>query len=158
VRAFVHSAAIPGARAPVRIFLVFAALALAALAAQRVHAGGLSPAQVEAFYLGGGEGEALSAVAIWEEIHAGAFVYGFVLFMLGSLLAVSPLPASRRRALLVVPFVATLADLFAPFAIVAAGGAGALRVATFAAAMGSVALLLAVVAREWQRAGRGRHG
>lgn len=141
------------ARPPVRIFLAFATLALLAFAAQRALGGGLSPAAVEAFYLGGGEGEALSTVALWEEVHTGAFVYGFVLFVLGSLAASCPLSPRRRTTLVGAAFAATLADLFAPFAIAAMRAGGALRVTTFVAAMLSLAALLAVVAASFGRGG-----
>lgn len=151
MRFLVHPAAAPRARPPVRIFLAFAALALAGFAAQRVLAGGLSAARVEAFYLGGGGGEALSAAAIWEEVHAGAFVYGFVLFMLASLAALCPLSPRVRAALVGATFVTTMADLFAPFAIPALGGL--LRVATFVLAAGSIATLLTVVAVSFGRGG-----
>jgi hypothetical protein len=146
------------ARPPVRIFLAFAALALVALAAQRVLAGGLSPGEIEAHYLGAGGGEALPAAALWEEVHAGAFVYGFVLFMLGSLAALCPLPARARGALVAASFVATMADLFAPFAIVGLGRGGALRVATFVLATISVAALLSVVAVSFGRGPGHAHG
>jgi hypothetical protein len=145
------------ARPPVRVFLAFAALVLVALAAQRVLAGGLSPAEIEAHYLGASPGEALPAAALWEEVHAGAFVYGFVLFMLGSLAVLCPVSARVRNALLAVAFGATLADLFAPFAIVGLGRGGALRVATFAVATLSVAALLAVVALSFGRGGGHEH-
>lgn len=153
MRFLVQPALAPRARPPVRIFLVFAGLALVAFAVQRVLAGGLSPAAVEAFYLGGGEGEALPAAALWEEVHAGAFVYGFVLFMLGSLAASCPL-SPRRRALLVgAALAATLADVFAPFAVTGLRAGGGLRVVTFAMAMLSMAVLLAVVAPSFARGG-----
>lgn len=139
-------------RAPVRIFLVFAALALAGFAVQRLLAGGLSAAEVEAYYLGAAGGEPLPAAALWEEVHAGAFLYGFVLFMLGALLAVCPLPRRTCTALLGTAFVATLADLLAPFAIAAAGGAGGLRVATFLSATATLAALLVAVAVGFARA------
>jgi len=153
MRFLVQPAAAARARPPVRIFLAFAALALLGLAAQRVLAGGLSPTEVEAYYLGRGGGEALSAAARWEEVHAGAFVYGFVLFMLGSLAASCPLSSRLRTALLVTAFAATMADLFAPFAIAWLGGGGALRVATFVLASVSFGLLLAVVAVSFGRGG-----
>ncbi|HYG67218.1 MAG TPA: hypothetical protein VD838_06150, partial [Anaeromyxobacteraceae bacterium] len=60
------------ARPPVRVFVLFAALALAGLAAQRIHAGGLSAAAVEAQYLGVTPEDALPAAAVWEELHVGA--------------------------------------------------------------------------------------
>jgi hypothetical protein len=122
------------ARPPVRWFLVFAALLVVALAIQRGLAGGLSADGVLRHYLGDPElPEPLAAVALWEEVHVGAFVYGFLLLMLGSLHAVSRIPATLRAALLWGGAVAALADLAAPFFIVLAKGGGALRVATFAA-------------------------
>lgn len=142
------------AKPPVRVFLLFAALALAGFALQRVHAGGLSPSDVEAFYLGAEAQEPLSAAALWEEVHVGAFVYGLVLFMLGSLLAVSQAPDLVRRGLFVAAVVAALADLFAPFAIVAWGGGGRLRVATFVAALLAVTALLVAAAALFGRAAR----
>lgn len=147
MRFLVQPAPVPArSRAPVRIFLVFAALAVAAYAVQRLLSGGLSAAEVEAYYLGAPGGDPLPAAALWEELHAGAFVHGFVLFMLGALLALCPLSRRARGALLGAAFVATLADLLAPFVIAAAGGAGALRVATFLAATATLASLLAAVA------------
>ncbi len=153
MRFLVQPAAAPRSRAPVRIFLAFAALALAGLAAQRVLGGGLSAAAVELHYLGAAEGEALPAAALWEEVHQGAFAYGFVLFMLGALLASCPVRPRVRVALVGTAFAATLADLLAPLAIAAAGGGGTARVATFLAAQASLAALLVAVA-----AGLGRKG
>lgn len=154
MRFLVQPALAPRSRAPVRTFLAFAALALLALAAQRVLAGGLSPAAVEARYLGAAEGEGLPAAALWEEVHAGAFGYGLVLFMLGALLAVCPaVPARARAALVGAAFAATVGDLLAPFAVVAAGGGGAVRVATFVAAAITLALLLGAVAVAFGRDG-----
>jgi hypothetical protein len=143
--------AIARARAPVRVLLVFGALALAALAAQRVLQGGLSPAGVEAHYLAAGQ--PMPAAALWEEVHAGAFLYGFLLFVLASLLVVSPVPTRVRSALLAVAFVATVADLLAPFAVIAMGGLGALRVATFVLAAGALAAHVAVAAVAFGRSG-----
>lgn len=131
------------ARAPVRAFLAFAALALVAMVAQRAAAGGLVPSEVELHYLGTGEGDGLPRVALWEELHAGAFLYGFVLFMVGSLLSVSRLQPGTRRALFAAALVATLADLAAPFLVVGLGGGGALRVATTLAAAAALAAGLA---------------
>lgn len=143
------------ARPPVRAFLVFAALALAGLAVQRAVNGGLTPSGVADFYLAGGE--PLPPAALWEEVHAGAFLYGFTLLMLGSLLAVCPVPARARACLFWPSFALTLADLFAPFVVVRLGGAGALRVATSAGALASLGALLAVVAVTYGRQqGRGR--
>jgi hypothetical protein len=153
MRFLVQPAAAPRARAPVRIFLVFAALALVGFAVQRLLAGGLSAAEVEAYYLGAGGGEPLPAAALWEEVHAGAFLYGFVLFMLGALLAVCPLSRRTCAALLGAAFVATLADLLAPFVIAAVDGGGALRVATFLAATAALAALFVAVAGAFPRGG-----
>ncbi len=156
MRFLVHPATVARPRPPVRIFLAFAALALLAFAAQRILSGGLSPAAVEAYYLGGEGGEALSAAALWEEVHAGAFAYGFVLFMLSSLLALCPVPQRLQTGLVGFAFVATLLDLFAPFAISAARAGGSLRVVTFVAAASSLALLLAIVAFGYGRGGSAR--
>lgn len=155
MRSLVQPAANPRARAPVRIFLAFAALALAGWAVQRVRAGGLSPVEIETYYLGA-DGVPLAAAALWEEVHTAAFVHGFVLFMLGSLLAASPAAPRRWPALLGAAAAAAFADLFAPFVVVALSGAGALRVVTFgAAAVGSAALLLVAALRYGVEA---RHG
>lgn len=156
MRFLVQPAGARRARPPVRLFLAFAALALAALVAQRVLAGGLSPAGVEAYYLGGGEGEGLSAVALWEEVHAGAFLYGFLLFMLGSLLVLCPIPSGARGLLVAAGAVTTLADLFAPFAITGLGAGGGLRVASSLAAWATLAVLLAVAAIGFDRGGEDR--
>jgi len=74
------------ARAPVRAFLAFAALAVLAHLLQRASGGGLSAEEVELHYLGAAPGEGLPRAALWEELHAGAFLYGFLLFMVGALL------------------------------------------------------------------------
>jgi hypothetical protein len=154
VRFLVHRAgdAVARSRPPVRVFLVFAALAVLGLAAQRVLNGGLTPSGVEAFYVAAGE--PLPAVALWEEVHTGAFVYGFVLLMLGSLLAVCPLTPRARGPLLGAAVAATLADLFAPFLVVRVDGTAALRVVTFVAAMLTVSALLVVVATRYGRTPR----
>ncbi|HET8732193.1 MAG TPA: hypothetical protein VFM45_00330 [Anaeromyxobacteraceae bacterium] len=141
-------------RPPVRGFLVFAALALGGLAAQRILNGGATAAGVEAFYLPGGD--PLPAAALWEEVHQGAFLDGALLLVLGSLLAVCPVPARARAWLLGAAAAAALADLFSPFAVVALRGAGGLRVATSAAALIAAGALLGVVARAFARAAGGR--
>jgi hypothetical protein len=135
----------------VRWFLVFAALLVAGLAAQRGLAGGLTPSGAEAHYLGADGLEPVPAVALWEELHANAFVYGFLLLTLGSLLAVAPVAARWRGALTWAGCAAALADLGAPFAVVAARGLGLLRVAVFAALAGA---LLASIAVSWVSLGR----
>jgi hypothetical protein len=54
-------------------------------------------------------------VALWEEVHQGAFLYGFLLLTLGSLLVVCPVSPRTRRGLVGVATVAALVDLGAPF-------------------------------------------
>lgn len=140
------------ARPPVRAFLLFAALALAGLVVQRAANGGLVPSGVEAFYLAGGD--PLPAAALWEEVHAGAFLYGFVLLMLGSLLATCPVSPRLRSLLFGAAVAATLSDLFSPFAVIALHGGGLVRVLSFAATAGTLGALLAVVAARYGRDGR----
>ena len=139
------------ARPTVRWFLVFATALVAALAVQRALAGGLLPDGVRAHYLGVDGAEPLAPVALWEELHVNAFLYGFLLLMLGSLHAVTPMSPRVRALLLAGAGAAALADLFAPFVVVAAPGLGALRVATFAA---TLALLLVGIAVAFARFGR----
>ena len=138
-------------RPPIRWFLVFAALLVAGLAVRRGLEGGLAPAAVEAHYLGPDGSEPVAAVALWEELHTNAFVYGFLLLVLGSLLAVAPLRTRWRDGLLWTGCAAALADLGSPFAVVAAHGLGSLRVATFAAL---AAALSASIAVAWATLGR----
>ena len=139
------------ARPTVRWFLLFALALLAALVVERAVGGGLAPDGVLTHYLGADRAEPVAAVALWEEVHVNAFLYGFLLLMLGSLHVAAGLPARMRTVLLAASSGAALADLFSPFAIVAAHGAGALRVATFAA---TVALLLTGIAVAFLRFGR----
>ena len=140
----------PRSRAPVRLYLAFAALVLVGWAVQRVRAGGLLPAEVDAYYLGAGA-EPLAPAAIWEEIHMGAFVHGFTLFMLGALLAVSPVPSRLRTGLFAAAVAAAFADLFAPFGVLALNGGGLLRVVTFVASAVTTGALLALVAARFGR-------
>ncbi len=105
--------ALARARPPVRAFLAFAALLLVAAAAQRAVRGALTPAGVEALYAPA-EGERYGSVAAWEALHSGAFLYGFLLLALGSLMAVSPVGSRRRGALLAVSTAGALLDLGAP--------------------------------------------
>ncbi|MCM2334962.1 MAG: hypothetical protein NDI82_13595 [Anaeromyxobacteraceae bacterium] len=130
------------ARAPVRAFLAFAALALLASLLQRASGGGLSAAEVELHYLGAEAGEGLPRAALWEELHAGAFLYGFLLFMVGALLPTCRLQRATGRALFAAAVAAALADLAAPFLVTFLGGAGAVRVAT--TLLAAAALLAAV--------------
>ena len=143
--------AVERARPPVRWFLVFALLLVAALAIERGLAGGLSPDGVAAHYLGQDGAEPLGAVALWEEVHVNAFLYGFLLVMIGSIHVAAPMSARPRALLLAGGGAAAVADLFAPFAIVSAHGLGALRVVTFAA---TVALLLVGIVVAFLRFGR----
>jgi hypothetical protein len=130
------------ARAPVRAFLAFAALAVAAHLLQRASGGGLAAAEVELHYLGAAAGEGLPRAALWEELHAGAFLYGFLLFMVGAILPTCRIQPGAGRALFAAAVAAALADLAAPFLVVALGGAGAVRVAT--TVLAPLALLAAV--------------
>jgi hypothetical protein len=143
--------AVERARPPVRWFLSFALVLVAALAIQRALAGGLSADGVVAHYLGHDRAEPLGSVALWEEVHVNAFLYGFLWVMIGSLHVAAPVSARARALLLAGGGAAALADLFAPFAIVSAHGLGALRVATFAA---TVALLVAGIVVAFLRFGR----
>lgn len=138
------------ARAPVRVFLGFTAVLLAAAVAQRIVGGGFDPAELELAYRPDGPGrQALNAPLIWEELHQGAFLYGFLLLMLGSLLVICPLAPRVKNVLLWGTFAAVLGDLLAPAAI-ALGLPAALRVLTFVAATGMLAACLAVT---WARFG-----
>lgn len=105
--------ALARARPPVRAFLAFAVLLLLAAAAQRAARGALAPAGVEALYAPA-EGERFGSVAAWEALHQGAFLYGFLLLALGSLLAASPASARLRGALLAASTAGALLDLGAP--------------------------------------------
>lgn len=105
--------ALARARPPVRAFLAFTALLLVAAAAQRAARGALTPAGVEALYAPA-EGEPSGSVAAWEALHAGAFLYGFLLLALGSLMAASPASPRLRGALLAVSTAGALLDLGAP--------------------------------------------
>jgi hypothetical protein len=132
------------ARAPVRAFLGFAALAVAAHLMQRASAGGLAPAEVELHYLGAVAGDGLPPTALWEELHGGAFLYGLTLFMVGSLLPLCRLRPAVRTGLFAAAVAAALLDLAAPFLVVALGGGGALRVAS--TLLSALALLGAIAA------------
>lgn len=105
--------ALARARPPVRAFLAFAALLLVAAVAQRAARGALTPAGVEALYAPA-DGERGGSVAAWEALHSGAFLYGFLLLALGSLLAVSPSSPRLRGALLAASTAGALLDLGAP--------------------------------------------
>lgn len=105
--------ALARARPPVRAFLAFSLLLLLAAAAQRAARGALAPAGVEALYAPA-EGERWGSVAAWEALHAGAFLYGFLLLAVFSLLAVSTAGQRLRGWLLAVSTAGALLDLGAP--------------------------------------------
>lgn len=155
MRFLVHPApdALDRARPPVRMFLAFTALLLIAWVASRAAHGALSPSGLERI-LEPGPGERLGPVALWEEVHQGAFLYGFLLLALGSLLAVCPISRAFRGALLGVATAAALLDLGAPFLpLVLPGfpGWAALRIGAFLVAVGA---LLAMTVAGWVTFGR----
>lgn len=100
------------ARAPVRLFLVFTGLLVAGLVLQRASGPGLWPATGS---------EPLPATALWEELHASAFLWGFLILMLGSLLVVSPVSGWVRGALTYGSSAAALVELGTAFVPVLAG-------------------------------------
>ena len=141
------------ARPPVRAFLAFVVLLLAAMVASRAAHGALSPEGL-ARLLEPAPGERLGPVALWEEVHQGAFLYGFLLLTLGSLLVICPVPPRLRAVALAATTAAALLDLLAPFLPLlwpAFGGWAALRIAGFLAA---VAGLLAMTGLAWATFGR----
>jgi hypothetical protein len=145
--------ALERARPPVRAFLAFSALLLLASVASRVAHGALTPAGLERI-LEPLPGERLGPVALWEEVHQGAFLYGFLLLALGSLLAVCPVSRAVRGGLLAVATAAALLDLGAPFLPVAFPGFpgwAALRIVAFLVAVGA---LLAMTGVAWATFGR----
>ena len=153
-------AALERARPPVRAFLAFAALLLVGWVASRAAHGALSPEGL-ARLLEPSPGERLGPVALWEEVHQAAFLYGFLLLGLGSLLVVCPVSPGLRNALTGVATAAALVDLGAPFLPLAWPGVpgwAALRIAGFAVAtaalLASVAVAAATFGREPRR-GRG---
>lgn len=155
MRFLVHPApdALDRARPPVRMFLAFTALLLIAWVASRAAHGALSPSGLERI-LEPGPGERLGPVALWEEVHQGAFLYGFLLLALGSLLAVCPVSRALRGGLLGVATTAALLDLGAPFLpLVLPGfpGWAALRIGAFLVAVGA---LLAMTVAGWATFGR----
>ncbi len=141
------------ARPPVRAFLAFAAILLVGWVASRAVHGALSPAGL-ALLLEAAPGERLGPVALWEEVHQGAFLYGFLLLAVGSLLVVCPVSPRTRNALVGTAAAAALVDLSAPFLPLlwpAFPGWAALRIGAFLVA---VASLLAAVALAWATFGR----
>ncbi len=151
--------ALERARPPVRAFLAFAVLLVVGWVASRAAHGALTPEGLERI-LEPAPGEKLGPVALWEEVHQGAFLYGFLLLTVGSLLVVSPVSARVRRMLVGVATAAALVDLLAPFLPVAWPGVpgwAALRIGGFLVAMASLLaaslLGLARFGREARRAG-----
>jgi hypothetical protein len=141
------------ARPPVRAFLAFAVLLLVGWVASRAAHGALTPDGLTRI-LEPGPGERLGPLVLWEEVHQGAFVYGFLLLTLGSLLVVCPVTARLRNGLLGVATAAALVDLLAPFLPVAWPGFpgwAPLRIGAFGVA---TATLLATVAITWATFGR----
>ena len=143
--------AVERSKPPVRVFLAFTLVLVAAAVANRTLQSGLLPAQIESFYLGPGGSEPVGATALWEEVHAGAFLYGALWLMLGSLLAASPVQPRVRGALLAVGVGAALLDLFGPLLLVKAGAPAALRALGFLLASGALVFATAVA---WVRYGR----
>ena len=134
------------ARPPVRGFLAFTMLLLVGWVASRAAHGALSPEGL-ARLLEAGPGERLGPVALWEEVHQGAFLYGFLLLTLGSLLVVCPVSPRTRGALLGIATTAALVDLLAPFLPVAWPGFpgwAELRIAAFLVAAATLAAAAAV--------------
>ena len=145
--------ALERARPPVRAFLGFTALLLLGWVASRAAHGALSPSGL-AQILEPAPGERLGPVALWEEVHQGAFLYGFLLLALGSLLAVCPVSRTVRGALLGVATAAGLVDLGAPFLpLLVPGfpGWASLRIGAFLVAMGA---LLTMTGLCWATFGR----
>ncbi len=140
------------ARPPVRAFLAFSALLVVAAVFQRGIQGGLSPAGLELLFADAqGPGGALSTTVLWEEVHAGAFLDGFLLLTLGSLLAVCPVPPRLRSGLLGAGVASALGDLLLPFLAFRLPGWAALRVGSFALLSASLVAFIVVV---WLTFGR----
>ncbi len=141
------------ARPPVRAFLAFSALLVVGWAASRAVHGALTPDGL-ARILEPSPGERFGPLALWEEVHQGAFLYGFLLLTLGSLLVVCPVASGVRNALVGLATAAALVDLIAPFLPVAWPGFpgwAELRIGAFGLAL---AALLAAIAVAWVTFGR----
>lgn len=141
------------ARPPVRAFLAFSALLVVGWVVSRAVHGALTPDGLARIFEPG-PGERLGPAALWEEVHQAAFLYGFLLLTLGSLLVVCPVSSRLRDGLVGVATVAALVDLVAPFlplAWPAIPGWAALRIAGFLVAM---AALLATVGVAFATFGR----
>jgi hypothetical protein len=148
------------ARPPVRAFLAFAVLLLAAMVASRAAHGALTPEGL-ARILEPAPGERLGPVALWEEVHQGAFLWGFLLLTVGSLLVVCPVPARVRSLALGATTAAALVDLLAPFlplALPGLGGWAAIRIAGFLAAVAGMLLMIGLAAATFGRDAGGPRG
>lgn len=148
------------ARPPVRAFLAFTVLLVVGWVVSRAAHGALSPDGL-ARILEPVPGERLGPVALWEEVHQGAFLYGFLLLTLGSLLVVCPVSARLRDGLIAVATVAALVDLGAPFlplAWPAFPGWAALRIAGFLVAMAALLAAAAVAFTTFGREARAPRG
>lgn len=123
------------ARPPVRAFLVFTVLAMAAAIVQRALGGGLSAAGLEELLLPDAEapGGLLASMQLWEQVHTNGFLHGFLLFTLSSLLAVCPVAPALRGGLLAAAAAAALLDLGVPFLAFRLPGWAHLRVGAFVA-------------------------
>lgn len=140
------------ARPPVLVFLAFAAVLVLALAGQRALEGEWTAEGVTARYLGSGEpGEELPLLALLEGLHTGAFVYGFLWLMLGSLLVASDVGGVLKQVATWGGPAAAVADLASPFLVVWLRGAGALRVVTGALGLGLALLAIGVAAAVFGR-------
>jgi hypothetical protein len=151
--------ALERARPPVRAFLGFAVVLLVGWVASRAAHGALSPDGL-ARILEPAPGETLGPVALWEEVHQGAFLYGFLLLTVGSLLVVCPVRRGLRNALLGLATAAALVDLLAPFLPLAWPGFpgwAPLRIGAFLVAVAALLALTilagATFGREARRAG-----
>lgn len=137
----------PRPRPPVRLFLGSSALLLGALVAQRVVEGELTPTGVLTRYLGSGDpSEEMPLTALVESLHAGAFVYGFLLLMVGSLLVTTTVPDRVRLVLTFGAAAWCTLDLFAPLLIVRAHDGAVLRVLAFGCAVTFLGAALVVIA------------
>lgn len=144
--------ALERSRPPVRLFLGFSLLLLLASAVQRGAEGELTPAGVLERYLGSGEpSETMPLAALVESLHVSAFVYGFLLLMLGSLLVVSPVSERLRQALTFGAALSCAFDLATPWVVVALRAGASMRVVSFVLAAGFMVASVFVIARAFGR-------
>lgn len=144
---FFASASTARPRAPVRLFLGSTGVLLLAQLAQRFVEGELTPGGVVSRYLGSGDpSEVMPLTALVESLHAGAFLYGFLLLMVGSLLVTTDVADRLRVGLTVAGAVWCALDLLAPFCVVYGGaGAAPVRVVGFLLAFGTFLGCLVVI-------------